>query len=156
VNKIILICFSFIAIIACKSKKIENRQLLFEWTVTEDYCGGAFPPDELITELRTPKPYTGSVYIHKNITRTDEGKHFTITDGKLEASGLSEGDYYVFIFPTMEESNQKPKSERDQIRHDCEITFNRTPVATFTVDKKSTDFALAIHKVCNPCIEPRP
>ena len=38
---------------------------------TSDYCGGANPNDELIEELNTPKPFNGTIYIHKDPERRD-------------------------------------------------------------------------------------
>ena len=59
-NKILLILLIGILFINCGARKkeanIETKTVTIQYS--EMYCGGAAPPDELIRELSTKKPYT--------------------------------------------------------------------------------------------------
>ncbi|MGB0849938.1 MAG: hypothetical protein ACPGTP_01720, partial [Bacteroidia bacterium] len=57
-----------LTMVACKSK-MKNKSVTLNVQSTEDYCGGAYPPDDLIKDLRTPKAYAGKLYLHSTADR---------------------------------------------------------------------------------------
>lgn len=140
---------------ACKSKKIKNA-IQFEITTTQDYCGGAAPPDELIEDLRTPKPYTGSLYIHQNATREDDGIVVEVANGTCSSEGLVEGTYYVYLDPKMPEISRANLSPINIQKADCNLQHNRKPLATIALDNSTALVTQNLHIICDPCMEPRP
>ncbi len=155
VKKIIVLISLTVALIACKSKKVKSS-IQFEITTTEDYCGGAYPPDELVEDLRTPKVYTGKVYLHNSVIREDDGIVIDVVDGKCSKEGFVEGTYFLFLSPKMLKLAKETLSPANQERADCNFKENRKVLATIALLKNSTIIQQNLHKVCDPCLEPRP
>jgi len=80
-KKVVLLSLISIAMLSCKTQLVE-RSIKFNITSTSDYCGGANPPEELIADLQNPKPFTGTLYIHKDNGRVDEGVALDFKEGK--------------------------------------------------------------------------
>ena len=154
-KKIIVLLSLTIALIACKSKKVKSS-IQFEITTTEDYCGGAYPPDELVEDLRTPKAYTGNVYLHSSVIREDDGIMIEVVDGKCSKEGFVEGTYFLYLSPKMLEVVKESLSPTNQERADCNFKENRKALATIALLKNSTVIKQNLHKVCDPCMGPRP
>ena len=154
-KKIIILISLTVALITCKSKKVKSS-IQFEITTTEDYCGGAYPPDELVEDLRTPKVYTGKVYLHNSVIREDDGIVIDVVDGKCSKEGFVEGTYFLFLSPKMLKVATETLSPANQERADCNIKEKRKELATTALLKNRTIIKQNLHKVCDPCMEPRP
>lgn len=103
-NKPALFCLGLICCMsmwACKMAKDNNRVYTVTGSIylTSDYCGGANPPEELLENLKTPKPYQGKkIYLRAGNTNNFEQPilYSIITDtaGKFILL-LPKGDYCI-------------------------------------------------------------
>lgn len=148
--------------VACKSK-INKQSTSFYVVSTEDYCGGAYPPDEIIEDLKTPKNFTGTLYIHSERNRSDKGVSLNVKDGNASISGLVAGDYYVFRYEQPEaiktkkiNENQAPDPTNVQVSQRCLEERAKTVLTRFTLLKETLAVKLQLHLVCDPCMPPRP
>ncbi len=137
---------------------MQHETINFEIQATEDYCGGAAPPEELINELRTPKPYTGKIYVHNTSDRTDEGVSLDVLEGKASASGFVEGTYHLFLYkkyvPTSSGSNKESISPFNT--PECQKDKSLKSLGSFEVARDTKTISKQIHVMCDPCMEPRP
>jgi len=159
-----------------KTKKIvSNPLVLIEGTITEthSYCGGARPPEDLIKELRTPKPITAQykLYIRKDSNDLQKPILYTVltdTLGKFSIK-LPIGKY-VFVDANKKDKDTysktlaKYKTENSQtsaIDIECYKQYIATPDFTVEVTKNSSKLAIThnYHRDCNwsgaPCVEYR-
>ncbi|NNJ56687.1 MAG: hypothetical protein HKP14_11160 [Bacteroidia bacterium] len=141
---------------ACKTNRA-TKNLTFEITTSQDYCGGAHPTDELVEDMLKPKPYTGTIYIHQSSVREDEGIQLQIEEGKANSSGLSTGTYYLYLTPKLNdpvtETNVSPKEQK---RTECNLMHNKKSLSSFTIEEKSTNVSRNLHIICDPCMDPLP
>lgn len=149
----------------CKTQLVE-RGLKFTITSTEDYCGGAYPPEELLAQLKTPKAFNGTLYIHKTSDRSDDGIAIILKEGTANQSGFVEGKYFIFreMKVNMEELH-KPKEEEEEERTvnglpprdiGCIIMKNHLIIGQFTITNETKEVTQNINLVCDPCGEPKP
>ena len=155
-NNILLIIIVCSTLLGCKTKKIENRSIKLNLTVTGDYCGGAYPTAEIVAELRAAKPYNGLIYLHKSETRADDAITLNAIDGKCNVKGLADGKYYIFIAPLMQPPQNLPFTKDAIVKLECQLKHNRTPNVSFSIDKKTSKVVQNIHVVCDPCELPMP
>ena len=155
-NNILLIIIFCSTLLGCKTKKIENRSIKLNLTVTRDYCGGAYPTAEIVAELRATKPYNGLIYLHKSENRTDNVITLDVKDGKCLVNGLADGKYYIFIAPLMQPPQNLPFTKDAIVKLECQLKHNRTPNVSFSIDKKTSKVVQNIHVVCDPCELPMP
>ncbi len=126
---------------------------------TSSYCGGAYPPQEVLDELKMPKNFSGTIYIHSTEERSDEPTILKITNGSAEVKGLLKGTYYIFRYPVY----TAPESKSNQIalavdknREDCIKQRSLKPLTSFEVAKNTSIITDTIHLECDPCAEPMP
>jgi hypothetical protein len=162
VKKILIALLATSTLFACKSAK-KGNSVKFEIAVTSDYCGGAAPSDELIKELKTPKPYTGVLYIHNDTQREDDGIKLKFNKGTATVTGLNPGQYFGFMDKKIDFKSDptvvavRPKKRSDTIIDtNCLEEHNTTPNYTFSLEESTTQKSDTIHKRCNPCIPPAP
>jgi hypothetical protein len=155
-NNILLIVVLFSTLLGCKTNKMERRSVHLDLTISRDYCGGAYPSAEIVAKLRAPKPYDGRIYVHKSETRGDDAITLDVKDGKCIAKGLSDGKYYIFITPFMQQPKHLPFTKEAIVKLDCQLKHNRTPNVSFSIDRKTSKVVQNIHVVCDPCELPMP
>jgi hypothetical protein len=154
-GKLIIIAFALFAM-GCKNQVV-NRVIKLNVTETSDYCGGASPPTELLQDLKKEKPFTGTLYVHAMPDRTDDGQTLIISNGKLKQSGFSEGEYFVFLLPKISRNREDmSNAQMDQEMILCLEMVSLQGNANFTIAKKTKSVSFNVHKMCNPCIPPRP
>ncbi|MFT4521684.1 MAG: hypothetical protein ACI8ZN_000621 [Bacteroidia bacterium] len=146
---------------ANKCVKEPNHNVSIQFTTTQSYCGGAAPPEYILQELATPKPYkTGVLYFFR------EGRSEADTaiqlDGKDNARvqlRLSPGTYILrlkdSISPWNGANNESEIKSFDSERPKCLHEYNQRVLAQFTISQDS-NFTQNIHFDCNPCYEPAP
>ena len=156
-KKILIALVVTSSLFACKSTK-RHKAVKFEIAITSDYCGGAAPPEEMIEEMRTPKPYTGVLYIHKSQNREDAGIELTFEKGSATANGLVPGQHYAFLDKKMDLENESAMNELASQGTDigCLIELNFSPMFTFQIEESTKIITDKMHKICNPCIPPAP
>lgn len=155
-NYSLLILILLSTLLGCKTKKIENRFIKLNLSVTRDYCGGAYPTAEIVAELRAAKPYNGLIYLHRSENRTDNVITLDVKDGKCLVNGLADGKYYIFIAPLMQPPQNLPFTKEAIVKLECQLKHNRTPNVSFSIDKKTSKVVQNIHVVCDPCELPMP
>ena len=130
----------------------------FEITQTQDYCGGAMPPEEVLEEYRTPKPFAGTLYIHQNAGRTDDGIALKFENGSATTEGLVRGTYTVFLEKKMdiEAMTNDESIARQGIDIGCLQAQNLMPIFSFEVEAKTKKITNKVHLKCNPCLPPAP
>lgn len=154
-----------------------HRQMIditIQCTYTESYCGGAYPPDELLAELARPKPL-GSTALHIR-TSADNKNH---TDAKLILSAITDAEglvhitlpegNYVLVFDDkkdrtryneiLERYSQKTQYT-DAVDRKCLQQWIETPELLLSVTAEGGRvFNVNHHKVCSwyaiPCVEYR-
>ena len=135
-----------------------KETIQFEFLHTQDYCGGAYPPEELLEELKTPSPYSGTLYVHQNKDRSDKGIQLQFVEGKVAQEGFVEGTYYMFLYPkyTPSEIESSPVSPSDGPTPECFEKRSLTVLTSFEISRESTEIKKTIHIACDPCGLPRP
>ena len=121
---------------------------------TKAYCGGAAPSEEMLLEYRTPRPYSGSVYVHGSSLREDQGTEIKLVDGQALQAGFSKGEYFIFRNPKLDLSQEIQLKKGQTI--ECLKIENNKILAQFSIDSKTTEISDTIHLGCNPCEEPMP
>lgn len=156
-KKIIIALVVTSSLFACKSNK-KDKSVKLEIAVTSDYCGGAAPPDEMIEEMRIPKPYTGVLYIHKSRHREDDGIELTFDKGAATAKGLVPGQYYAYLEKKMDLKNESAMNEiaSQGIDVGCLIELNFMIMFVFNIEESTKIITEKMHKICNPCLPPAP
>lgn len=133
-----------------------NSSIKFELTETSDYCGGALPPEELLEDYKTPKPFLDTLYIHQSKYRADDGVVVAFVNGNATVQGLVMGEYYSFLSPKfdVEAMMQDETLHQQGINIGCLHQENLTPVFSFIIEDKTKKLVQNIHKKCNPCVPP--
>ena len=152
-GKVIIIAIALLAM-GCKSQVVD-RVIKLTVTETSDYCGGAAPPAELLQELSKEKPFTGKLYVHSLPDRGDDGQILIMSNGELKQSGFSEGVYFVFQYPKINRE-ELTKTKMDEEMISCLEMLSLQFAANFVVAKETKSVTFKVHKICDPCIPPRP
>lgn len=144
-----------IVIFSCNPKTLKNNaleELELKLTIeyTSDYCGGAYPPEEMIKNLKTLKPFRNTELILLNASKDFKETVKTDDQGQINKSFPS-GKYEIF-FPN--KINATPANRA--ISEERCLEWKKTPDALFELSAEQTSFNLQMHKSCNPCEPPRP
>ena len=144
-------------LVSCKSKNTA-RTIKFNVDKTEDYCGGAFPEEEILAEFRKPKPYSGKLYVHSKEDRIDDGIELVFVEGKCTASGFSDRIYYVFLQPKMTPKDhiENQKLLEQGIDIGCLEGENMRASLRFEIVPSTKSISAQVHFICDPCTPPRP
>ena len=144
--------------LASCSTKLAKRSIDLKIQYTSDYCGGAAPPEELINNLRKPKPFTGKMFIHQDLQRNDDGIEVTFVEGVAKISGLVEGDYYLYkeAKVNMDSFYRNVVVDMPMVDPNCLYAWQNTTLAKFSVDKKTKSVSDTLNFECNPCEPPQP
>jgi hypothetical protein len=152
-GKVIIMAIALLAM-GCKSQVVD-RVIKLTVTETSDYCGGAAPPAELLEKLMTEKPFTGKLYVHSLPDRGDDGQTLTLSNGELKQAGFSEGIYFVFLYPKINRE-ELTKTNVDEEMISCLEMLSFQFTTNFVVAKDTKSVTFKVHKMCDPCIPPRP
>ncbi|MBO6516930.1 MAG: hypothetical protein JJ975_10305 [Bacteroidia bacterium] len=119
-------------------------------TETSTYCGGAAPPDDLIRELRTPKPFRGNqpLYLLDSNEVCIDSIHPSGQDSTYQLN-LPAGNWTIRYKQKIAENHGK--TERERCLHD----WKHRKLAEFQI-LQDTAITVNIHKDCNPCYPPPP
>jgi len=138
----IFIFISVFIFISCNSSKSSttNESATFKVLFTADYCGGAYPGDEILEALQTPKPLKNEkIYIK---TPPENAKFISIkTNEKGEfTADFAKGDFLIFLKEKIMAKN-------------CE-GWSAQPNGNSTFTRASKSQTINVHRTCNPCDEP--
>lgn len=148
-------CLAMILLAACSPKLTDGsgnasgeKKAVYYGTIqrTESYCGGARPPEALLQELATPKPFASDTLRVKN---TENGAEYLIaTDehGHYEVE-LPAGNYIVH--PKMRTVSQGYSPNYDaNCKQWLQLQLHRFDEVK-AGEEKLMDFT--IHFPCDPC-----
>jgi len=141
-------------IFSCNQKALKNNggetlEVTLNIVFTADYCGGAYPPDEVIQQMKIKKPMPNGEIVLVRTGSEEQTRVKTDQQGNVLIS-LKTGNYSVF-FPN--KLTAEP-SEQTISKEDC-VKWKETPDAGFDVTKDVSTYQLYVHKSCNPCEAPR-
>ena len=150
-----------ILISACGGRKAvmdEEHNTILSVTYTSEYCGGAYPDDEILEELMVPKPFEKeTIYIFNNDNVQDIVSYQLNKEGKVSLN-LQVGKYTVCqynhlkVAQEMEEQlSQGPGKEGF-----CPPDWKFEIAAELEVGEKGGEYTVNLHLVCDPCKEPKP
>ena len=148
---------AIILIIACQSQKnhqSKSQQGIMkkiQVSYTEDYCGGAFPSDNILKAEKKVKAYT-----NKELILSKEGwpaekmiTYRTSSEGQFDMD-LSPGSYQLFM---PEKISATYREGSVMSREVCE-KWKSTPNGILLIkEDTSGTLEVTIHRSCNRCIE---
>lgn len=142
-----IISISLACKVNSKSKNAEEVVINGQVTQTKDFCGGMRPTDELVNNLRTPKPFANKViYIKIGDVNTERGpvvqKFTTDENGKFSVK-LKVGTTYCFVEDWKGEPFKAPK--------DTEFTIWDIPCLRKSYG--TPDFVLKVEKTNNRLVQ---
>jgi hypothetical protein len=126
----------------------EGKKAVYFGTIsyTESYCGGARPPEELLQQLATPKPFASDTLRVKNVETGTEYLVVTDEHGHYEME-LPAGNYVVHPKFRTTAAGYSPNYEANckQWRELQLHTLNEVKAG----EEKAIDFT--VHFPCDPC-----
>lgn len=142
---------------ACKSGRQRNSehktvQIIF----TEMYCGGAAPPDELIAQLSTPRPFANrTVEVFSN-NSLNTAPLFIQTDaeGRLKLQGKKSETVWVSLYSSHDlfDPTMAPDREYDS----CYRQFLIRSLYKISFRDCQRNDTIRTELVCNPCVPAAP
>jgi len=116
---------------------------------TSDYCGGAYPSDEILEAWKKERPLSKKkFYVLKVGDELDQMMEMsTATDGTCSME-LEPGQYQIFLPEKRGEAFGKFINKEQ-----CE-TWKKTPNGTFEVTNTAQELTAKVHKTCSPCQDP--
>ena len=144
--------------ISCRTKKLKKVPEIVKITIsyTEDYCGGAAPPDVLLNELATLKPLKNKeieVFLSKNI---DSKSLMIITDsaGSVHLPSDLANTVYINLYTPL--LHYKDAIKEDLQYYDCYKKFLIDNLISVNLAERQKEFSLISLIKCNPCLPPAP
>jgi len=115
-------------------------------TITSNYCGGVAPSEEMVANLKKPKPFSNKkFYISSKKALQDDMMEMTTSASGAISTPMEEGTYYVFL----PEKVSAKQSGKDRSESECN-KWKNTPNGTFTVGSDK-NISFNIHKTCDGC-----
>ena len=133
----------------CRTKKqtqVANKTVCIHFT--ENYCGGAAPPDEMIQEMRKMKPFANQqIEVFKSNSDDFKPQIYKTNDKGEVILPLSLGNQvFISCYPSDENYALKPKKQ------DCYRKFITNNLIMADLTAKDSIVNLFIDIQCNPCI----
>ncbi len=141
--------------IASCTKKVVNRGIQFNFASTESYCGGAAPDEQMIKEMRTPKPMNRSIFVHQSPDRTDDGIELEFSNGSANKAGFTPGFYYVFVGKKLS-NDELYKPDPTVMDPECNARWYNQAIGRFEITEDTKEVSDTLHFDCNPCLIPKP
>lgn len=144
--------------ISCRAKKLKKTPEIVKITIsyTEEYCGGAAPPDVLLNELATLKLLKNKeieVFISKDI---DSKPLMIITDSAGTVHLPSDLANTVFINLYTPLMQYKDAIKEDLQYYECYKKFLSENLISVSLTEGQKEFSLISLIKCNPCLPPAP
>ncbi len=146
--------FSGICFTVSKNLTVKGKVI-----ITEDYCGGAAPSPEVLSSLKSEKPYAGQILCIKK-WKEDFGtepvlQEITTNENGVFSLVLPKGKYGFFV---KEKTQDFSKGIMAKFGNSPKCkSWQNTPDIVLEVTKKSKKLqTFRFHKNCNPCLPPRP
>ena len=162
-NTLYTISISMMAILisACGGRKAvmdDEHNTILAVTYTSEYCGGAYPDDELLEELMVPKPLgKETVYIFKNENVEDITALQLNKEGKVSLN-LKAGKYSVCKYHHLQVAQEMEEllSKGPGTEGLCPPDWKFQISAELEVGESGGEYTVNLHLICDPCQEPKP
>lgn len=161
--KRIIICFVLAgAFMSCKSRKADMVSLEIEVTTTDQYCDGAMPDDAVLEMLNTPKVYADStVYLANPGEAMQNIQPVTLNKSGKANLKLLPGTYELYYYNIPNDvKHEHPQEGQDNIGEPapppCPPDWKLMVSAQFEVIPGEKKVKVNLHRICDPCLEPRP
>jgi hypothetical protein len=144
---LIILCFTLFS--AQKCSDAEKVDVDIQLTSTQSYCGGAEPPEDLLVEYKTPKPFNGQTVYLFNSDEVSVGNIDAKTDSNYQMR-LKPGSYTVHLVPKLIDfSLIESEDER------CYAAYKQRIISSFKI-AADTSMVVNLHFGCDPCSPPPP
>jgi len=162
-NTIYTLAISMMAVLisACGGRKAvmdDEHNTILAVTYTSDYCGGAYPDDEILEELMIPKPLEKeTIYIFNN-ENVDEITSFQLNkEGKVSLN-LKQGKYSVCMYNHVQVAQEMEEllSKGPGTEGLCPPDWKFQISSELEVGPNGGDYTVNLHLICDPCQEPKP
>ncbi len=118
---------------------------------SEMYCGGAAPPDEMITEMATMKPLANNeIMVYLNSKDAKPIIYKTNSEGKITLKTNDITQIFVSIYHSAEVYT------RQKEMYNCYKKFIADNLLIVDMINQDTLIKLATIKQCNPCLPAAP
>lgn len=118
---------------------------------SEMYCGGAAPPDEMITEMATMKPFANSeIMVYLNSKDSKPLVYKTNNEGKITLKTNEITQVFISIYHSAD------LYIRQKEMYDCYKKFITDNLMIVDMNNQDTAIKLATVKQCNPCLPAAP
>jgi len=128
--------------------------------VTQEYCGGAAPSEEVLKDLMDARPLSNAkIYIAKSGAESDHVHEYKLDkNGKVNIAfeGTDYRVYYynpVEIHKEMEEANSKePNNTNGQDGvDDCLPAWKLLIASDLHIEEDQNEYNVHMHIICDPC-----
>ena len=146
--------FLLVFLIACNAKTVKNKsndliEVEFSVMYTSDYCGGAYPPAEVLKSLDIERPLKDTELIMKS-RETETIYRVTCDENGKASLSLPAGDYLVFFPIKMTAEPAANALSKEQCQQ-----WKKTPDTAFKITEESKEIELKLRRTCNPCEAPK-
>ncbi|MBK8927225.1 MAG: hypothetical protein IPM74_15235 [Crocinitomicaceae bacterium] len=113
--------------------------VLMKITYSTSYCGGAYPPDEILEEHRTPQRFKHFTFL----LRGDKDQEFTTNEQGKATLSLAPGSYQLFLL-------KENKERYAPFDLSCDAYYQEA-WAKFDVNPNKTDYKIHLDFPCDLC-----
>ena len=141
---------------SCAGLKKKDTHKTVSIVMTEMYCGGAAPPEELLKELETPKPMTGrEVEIFPDPSIQNKPL-ILMTDslGEIRIPRNLGNKVYLSFYSTYDLFNRASDLDFNYTR--CYTDFIIKNLVEIDLKVKEGKKEVKVFVMCNPCVPPAP
>lgn len=144
----ILKIIACVGILVCNngSKKVS---VSISTTQTSSYCGGVEPDDNLLVELRTPKPWTADLFAY-----TTTGKHQIIKISKDKSIDLVPGVYLLSPRDNLSPNDVSTVINKKETTPGSSNPYVNAKIITISKDSTKQHFDYNFHYYCAHELDP--
>lgn len=129
--------------------KLEKTTVEVTVNFTSDYCGGAYPSEDILSALKKPRLMTNQkIFIVKEGNGEEAINEVKTSEKGIFSTDLEPGKYNIFLPEKMSDFIGKMASKEI-----CE-NWKKTPNGTFEVVENVKVVSASVYKTCSPCVDP--
>lgn len=148
----------FLISAGCRSGKNKAPVSIKKITIsyTEEYCGGAAPPEVILNELSTLKSLKNKqieIYLSNDVTQKPL-KFLTDSSGTVFIPGNIAPTVYINLYTPL--SFYEDAEKNDKQYYECYKRFLKENLLVVNITENQNEFSLISLLKCNPCVPPAP
>ena len=154
-STLILLIFGTLGCRIYKSKKPADIKKITIF-YSEEYCGGAAPPDAIVNELATIKPLKNKeveIYLSDDINSIPM-KFIADSSGTILLPGNIANTVFINLYTPL--SFYKDAEKDDKQFFDCYKNFIKKNFIQVNLSENQNEFSITSLIKCNPCLPPAP